>query len=57
MSTDQNAFPFTHSRLEAIKPPAKGRGTYRDTKAAGLSFVITANNSKSFTSSNESGRE
>ena len=48
MSADQNAFPFTHSRLEAIKPPTKGRATYRDTKVAGLSFVITANNSKSF---------
>ena len=48
MPADQNAFPFTHSRLEAIKPPAKDRNTYRDTKVAGLSFVITANNSKSF---------
>ena len=48
MPTDQNAFPFTHSRLEAVKPPSKGRDTYRDTKAAGLTFVITASGSKSF---------
>ena len=48
MTTDSNAFPFTHSRLEAIKPPKTGRDSYRDTKAAGLTFVITANASKSF---------
>ena len=44
---NDNAFPFTHSRLEAIKPPKTGRTTYRDSKAAGLTFVITANGSKS----------
>jgi hypothetical protein len=48
MTTDSNAFPFTHSRLEAIKPPKTGRDSYRDTKVAGLTFVITANASKSF---------
>jgi len=48
MTTENNAFPFTHSRLEAIKPPKTGRDSYRDAKVAGLTFVITANASKSF---------
>jgi integrase len=48
MTTDKNAFSFTHSRLEAINPPKTGRDSYRDTKTAGLNFVITANASKSF---------
>jgi integrase len=48
MTTDKNAFSFTHSRLESIKPPKSGRDSYRDTKVAGLYFVITANASKSF---------
>jgi integrase len=48
MTTDQNAFTFTHSRLEAIKPPKTGRDSYRDAKVAGLTFVITANASQSF---------
>ena len=47
MTTD-NAFPFTHSRLESIKPPKTGRDSYRDTKITGLYFTITANASKSF---------
>jgi hypothetical protein len=48
MTADKHAFSFTHSRLEAINPPKKGRDSYRDTKVAGLYFVITANASKSF---------
>ena len=48
MTTDKNAFSFTQPRLEAINPPKKGRDSYRDTKVAGLYFVITANDSKSF---------
>jgi integrase len=48
MTTDKNAFPFTTSRLDAIKPPKMGRDSYRDTKIAGLTFVITVNGSKSF---------
>ena len=48
MTNENNAFSFTHSRLEAIKPPKTGRSSYRDTKTAGLTFVITANASKSF---------
>ena len=48
MPNNNNAFPFTHSRLEAIKPPKTGRDSYRDAKVAGLTFVITANASKSF---------
>ena len=48
MATDNNAFSFTHSRLEAVKPPKTGRDSYRDTKVAGLTFVITANDSRSF---------
>jgi integrase len=48
MTTENNAFTFTHSRLEAIKPPKTGRDSYRDAKVAGLTFVITANASKSF---------
>jgi len=48
MPTENNAFAFTHSRLEAINPPKTGRDSYRDTKVAGLTFVITANASKSF---------
>ena len=48
MTTENNAFAFTHTRLETIKPPKTGRDSYRDTKVAGLTFVITANASKSF---------
>jgi len=48
MTAENNAFTFTHSRLEAIKPPKAGRNSYRDVKVAGLTFVITANDSKSF---------
>jgi len=48
MSTDNNAFSFTHSRLEGIKPPKTGRDLYRDTKITGLTLVITASGSKSF---------
>lgn len=48
MTKTNNAFAFTHNRLEAINPPNKGRNSYRDTKVVGLNFVITANNSKSF---------
>ena len=48
MTTDNNAFSFTHTRLESIKPPKTGRASYRDSKVAGLSLAITANGSKSF---------
>ena len=48
MTIDDNAFPFTHTRLEAVKPPKVGRSSYRDAKVAGLTFVVTANGSKSF---------
>ncbi|MGL6196640.1 MAG: tyrosine-type recombinase/integrase [Thermoguttaceae bacterium] len=48
MSTVNNSVAFTNNRLEAIKPPKTGRDSYRDTKVAGLSFIITANGSKSF---------
>ena len=48
MSTDNNAFPFTHPRLEAIKPPRTGRASYRDTKVAGLTLAVTTSGSQSF---------
>ena len=48
MTDKNNTFTFTHSRLETIRPPTKGRDTYHDTKTAGLTCVITANGSKSF---------
>lgn len=48
MAADDNVFAFTHTRLEAIKPPKAGRDSYRDAKVTGLNYVITANGSKSF---------
>ncbi len=48
MATNNNTFTFTQVRLAAIKPPQTGRDSYRDANTAGLNFVITANNAKSF---------
>jgi integrase len=43
-----NQFPFSKTRLEAIKPPARGRRYTYDTKVAGLALCTTSAGSKSF---------
>ena len=43
-----NRFPFTKTRLEALRAPAKGRQYAYDAKVAGLALCTTAASSKMF---------